>query len=82
MTDFKVGKITHYYDKIEVAIVDLIDSLIVGDTIRITNDDNEFTQTVESMQIEHKQVKEGKKGETIGLKVEQPVKEGYLVYKQ
>ncbi len=82
MTDFKVGTVSHYYDKIQVAVVDLIDNLSLGDKIRIRNNDEEFEQEVESMQMEHKQIKLAEKGETIGLKVDQPVKAGYTIYKK
>lgn len=82
MTDFKVGTVSHYYDKIEVAVVDLIDNLSLGDKIRIRNNDEEFEQEVESMQMEHKQIKLAEKGETIGLKVDRPVKAGYTIYKK
>ncbi len=76
----KIGKITHYYDKIGVAVVELATNLSVGDTIRISGHDQEFTQTVTSMQIEHKQLEKAKKGQEIGLKVDQPVKEGDQVF--
>lgn len=81
MADFKVGKITHYYDKISVAVLELSDSLAVGDTIKISGSDEEFKMTVESMQVEHEQIKEAKKGDVVGLKVDQPVHEGDEVYR-
>ena len=75
----KVGTVTHYYGKIGVAIVELSDTLKVGDRIKFENG-TEFEQVVESMQVEHEQVEEAKKGEMIGLKVAQKVKEGTTVY--
>lgn len=81
MADFKVGKITHYYDKIGVAVMELSDNLAEGETIRISGHGNEFTQTVSSMQVEHEDIKEAKKGDVVGLKVDQPVKEEDEVYK-
>lgn len=81
MAQSKVGKITHYYDKIEVAVVELTATLNVGDNIKIVGQEREFTQTVSSIQIEHQQLQSAKKGQIIGLKVDQPVKENYLVYK-
>lgn len=76
-----IGKVIHYYDKIGVAVIELLASIKFGDLIKIIGKDNEFTQTVNSMQIEHEQIKIAKKGQIIGLKVDQPVKENYLVYK-
>lgn len=81
MADFKVGKITHYYNKIGVAVVELTDTLAIGDTIKISGHGREFTQAVTSMQIEHEQIKEAKKGQVIGLKVDQEVKENDEVYR-
>ena len=76
-----IGEIIHYFGKIGVAVVKLEDTLRVGDTIKITDGGTEFTQTIESMQIEHQQVQEAKAGESIGLKLNQKVREGYKVYK-
>ncbi len=81
MADAKVGKITHYFDKIGVAVIELTSTLASGDTIKISGHDSEFTQVVDSMQVEHEQIPEAKKGDTVGMKVTQPVKEGDEVYK-
>lgn len=81
MADFKVGKVTHYYDKIGVAVVELTDNLAVGDTIKISGHGREFTQEVDSIQIEHEKIKEAKKGQTIGLRVDEKAKENDEVYK-
>ncbi len=82
MADVRIGKITHYYDKIGVAVLNITDaSLKVGDTIKITdkNGEEKFDQKVTSMQIEHQQIKEAKKGDDVGLKVDKGVKEGDIV---
>ncbi len=76
-----IGKITHYFGNIGVAVLELSDTLAVGDTIRIVGGQADFTQAVESMEIEHKKVKEAKAGDSVGLKVSQKVREGYKVYK-
>jgi len=76
-----VGTITHYYDKIGVAIVELSDKLKVGDTIAIEGKTTNFTQKVESIQIRDINVEEAGSGESIGLKVDQKVREGDKVYK-
>jgi putative protease len=77
----KVGTIEHIYKKIGVAIVDLSDSLQLGDTIHIKGNTTDLTQKVESMQIEHKNVERAEKGQCIGLKVTGVVKEKDIVYK-
>lgn len=76
-----IGKIAHYYDKIKVAAITLKDTLSQGDTIRIEGGGKSFTQEIDSMQIEHEQVQKAKKGEDVGFKVKQKVREGYRVFK-
>ena len=76
-----VGKITHYFDKIGVAVVELTAVLEQGDTICIESGPNTFEQAVESMQVEHKNVAVAEKGTSIGMKVAQKVKPGDKVYK-
>lgn len=82
MADFKVGKVTHYYDKIGVAIVELDGSLAVGDKVKFTRGGEDlFEQKVDSIQIEHEKKDSAGKGDVVGLKVESEVKEGAEVYK-
>lgn len=77
----QIGKITHYYDKIGVAVVDVTNKgLAVGDTIKISGHDNEFNQTVQSLQIEHVQVSSIPKGGSGALKTDKPVKDGDMIY--
>lgn len=80
MADTKVGNVTHYYDKIGVAVVDILAPLKVGDKIKITGS-TEFEQEVGSMQVEHEDIKKAKKGDQIGMKVDQPVKDKDEVFK-
>lgn len=81
MANDLVGRVIHYYDKIGVVIVKLDKPLKAGDKIKFVKDDNNsFEQTVESMQIEHAQIEAGKKGQEVGIKVNQVAKEGTLVY--
>lgn len=77
-----IGKITHYFSNIKVAVMKISSPIKKGDKIRISGGENtDFKQTVKSMQIDHKEVKTAKKGKSIGLKVDEKVREGYLVYK-
>ena len=75
-----VGKVLHYYNKAGVAVVELSGELKAGDRISIVGGES-FEQAVESMQIEHKVIPVAKNGQCIGLKVANPVREGYQVYK-
>ena len=82
MADLKIGKVTHYYDKIGVAIVELDAALSNGDTVKfVRGGEDLFEQKVESMQIEHKQVDSAKKGDVVGLKADKEIKEGAEVFK-
>ncbi|PIP57071.1 hypothetical protein COX04_01525 [Candidatus Woesebacteria bacterium CG22_combo_CG10-13_8_21_14_all_45_10] len=82
MANFKVGKVTHYFDKIGVAIVELDANLAVGDKIKfVRGGEDVFEQTVASIQIEHEKKESAKKGDVVGLKTEKEIKEGAEVYK-
>ncbi len=82
MPEEQIGKISHYFGKIEVAAIELTDgSLAVGDTIHIKGHTTDLTEKVDSIQIEHDQVQSAKKGESIGVKVSDHVREHDLVYK-
>lgn len=76
-----VGKIVHYYGKIGVAVVDLTDTLSVGDEISIEGKTTNLKQRVDSIQIEHENISKADKGQSIGLKVSDRVKENDNVYK-
>ena len=77
----KIGDITHYFTRIEVAVVDLIDSLKVGDEIHIKGATTDFKQIVESMQIEHENVEKAEPRDSIGLVVKYRVRAGDEVFK-
>jgi putative protease len=78
--DKKIGKITHYYDKIGVAVIEVARPLKVGDMIKISGHDKEFNQTVSSLQLEHTPVQKIAKGQAGAMKIDQPVKEGDVIY--
>lgn len=77
----QIGKITHYFGKISVGVIELSGTLKVGDTIRVAGGDREFNQTIGSMQIEHEKIEEAKSGEAVGIKLDEVSKPGDLVYK-
>jgi putative protease len=76
----EVGKITHYFGNISVAVVELSGALKVGDKIRIKGATTDFTQEVGSMQIEHENVETAGKGDAVGLKVKDKVRDNDKVY--
>jgi len=77
-----IGKITHYFSNIEVAVIELTSPVKEGDIIRVVGGkETDFEQEVKSMQVDHKEVKSAKKGDSIGLKIKEKVHEGYKAYK-
>jgi len=78
----EIGRITHFFSKISVAVIELIAPLAVGDTIAIKGPTTDFEQIVESMQIEHNNVQRAEAGQSIGLKVAQRVRENDIAYKK
>lgn len=77
----EVGRVTHYYNKIGVAIVELSGALKVGDSVRIERGAAARELVVGSMQVEHKPVTEAKKGEVVGIETNGEVHEGAKVFK-
>ncbi|MDD5680739.1 MAG: hypothetical protein PHI59_05825 [Candidatus Omnitrophica bacterium] len=76
-----IGRITHYFGKVEVGVVELSDVLKVGDTIHVKGKSADFTQPVSSMRIETTVVNEAKAGDHVGIKVLQKVRENDSVFK-
>ncbi len=81
MANKPIGKVTHFFDKIKVAVVELSNSVKVGDNIQLGDGPEAFEQNIKSMQVEHEKIDSAKKGQEIGLKVSHPVKKGWKVYK-
>ena len=82
MEDKKVGEIIKFFGKIGVAAIRLSEgSLKVGDTVHIVGHTTDITQTIDSMQIENKNVQEAGPGADIGIKVKDRVREHDVVYK-
>ena len=77
----KVGKVTHFYDHIGVAIVELAGTLKVGDKIKFEGHGADFEQEVTSLQVNHESVEKGSAGEVVGLKTDLAVKVGTEVEK-
>ena len=76
-----IGRVTHFYDKIGVAIVAIEkQTLKIGDKIKFSGHDQEFTQSVDSMQTEHQQIPEAKVGMVVGIQTERKVKENDRVF--
>jgi putative protease len=82
MTEVEIGTVTHYFSRIGVAGIQITqDSLRVGDTVRIKGHTSDFTQKIESMQIDNKSVEEATVGHSVGFKVAQHAREHDKVFK-
>lgn len=77
----QIGKITHYYDRISVAVLALTDSLEVGDEIRISGHTTDFTQNITSLEIEHEKILMAEPGDEVAMKVIDSVRKGDKLYK-
>ncbi len=77
----KIGVVEDFFAKISVIAVKLEDDLRVGDKIHIKGHTTDFIQTVESIRIEHQKVNFAKKGDSVGIKVEQRYRKSDVVYK-
>ena len=81
MKEEKIGVVSHYFTRPGVAAIILEAELAVGDTIRIKGHTTDFTQKVESIQLEHKNIDRAVKGQDVGIKVKEHVRERDVVYK-
>lgn len=75
-----IGEITHYYDKLGVGIIKLKAGLKKGDAIAIKGHTTDISQTADSLQLDHKDVDSAKKGDEVGIKVSDKVRDGDEVY--
>jgi len=81
MKEKLIGKITHYFTNIGVAVLEITSGkLKTGDKVHIKGATSDFEQSINSMQVEHESVETAKKGDAIGVKVDQQVREGDEVY--
>ena len=83
MEEEKIGFVSNYFSKISVAAIEITDGTVsVGDTLHFVGHTTDFEFTVHSMQIEHKSVTDAKKGDSVGIKVSEKVRERDKVYKK
>ncbi|HLC06073.1 MAG TPA: hypothetical protein VJK02_23800 [Anaerolineales bacterium] len=79
--DKRIGVVTHFYNKIQVAVVRLTDKVAQGDRVRFQGENTDFQQEVTSLQIEHAPVDEASAGMEVALKVEGRVRQGDGLYR-
>ncbi len=76
-----VGKVTHFFTNINVALIELSDTVKVGENISIEGSTSNFEQKIDSMQINRKDVEGAKKGDAVGIKVRERVRPGDQVFR-
>ncbi|MHC5024809.1 MAG: translation elongation factor-like protein [Planctomycetota bacterium] len=82
MAEELIGMVTHYFGKAQVAGIELTDGeLHVGDTIHVHGHTSDFTQPIESMQIDRQAVESAKAGDMIGIRVVEHAREHDKVYR-
>jgi putative protease len=82
MTEVEIGTVTHYFSRIGVAGIQITQgSLRVGDTVRIKGHTSDFTQKIESLQLDNQSVAEATTGQSVGFKVAQHAREHDKVFK-
>ena len=77
----RIGQVTHYFGRLGVAVLELTDGLEVGDVVHILGHTTDFTERVESMEIEHQTLDAVGPGSDVALKVSERVRSGDTVYK-
>ncbi|MGC9610673.1 MAG: translation elongation factor-like protein [Minisyncoccia bacterium] len=77
----QIGEVTHFYGGISVAIAKFKEPVKVGETVRFFGATTDFTEKIGSMQYDHKDIGEAKKGQEVGIKVVGKVREGDEIFR-
>ncbi len=81
MSGIRVGTVAHYFDHLNVAVLQLSEHIRVGETLHFLGHSTDFKQAIGSLQIEHRSVTEAKPGEDVAMKVEQRVRPNDSVFR-
>ena len=77
-----VGSVTHYFPRVQVAAVEVTgDQIRIGDTIRVQGVTSNFTQRVDSMEIDHSAVEAARVGDIVGIQVVERARMKDLVFR-
>lgn len=80
MAEKKIGEITHYFDHIKVGIIKASSPISVGDKVHIKGHTTDFEQEIAEIQLDHESIKTAKKGQEVGVRVKELVREGDEVF--
>ena len=81
MKEIKVGKVIHYFSRIGVAAIELQEEIKAGDTVHFKGHTTDFSQEIQSMQISNQVVDKAGKGDKVGIKVKEKVREGDMLFR-
>lgn len=81
MEEKEIGKITHYFGKVKVAVLSLTETLKVGEKVHFKGKHTDFSQAVASLQLDHAAIPEGGPGQEVAMLVDTPVHEGDQIFK-
>jgi len=81
MSGIRIGKVTHFFDHIGVAVLELTDVIRVGDMVHFLGHASDFKQEITSLQIEHQNVDEAHPGQDVAMKVVQKLHPHDAVFK-
>jgi putative protease len=81
MAEKEIGRVTNYFSKIGVAVIELAGSIQLGDVIRVAGGERDFQQQVDSMQVEHQPIEKAQAGQEIAIKLDEKARPGDAVYK-
>jgi len=82
MSEEEVGRVSNYFSRIGVAAIEITSGTIkVGDTIRIKGVKTDFTQMIDSMEIDRRPIEMAQRGSSVGIKVKDRVRPNDVVFK-
>jgi len=77
----EIGRVFNFFEKIMVAAIEISGNLKLGDTLRFVGAGHDFTEVVDSMQVDGKNVASAKSGDKIGIKISEKINKGAKVYR-
>ena len=80
MAEKEIGKVTNYFSKIGVAVIELSGPIQLGDEVRVSGGERDFVQKVESMQVEHEPIEKAEAGKEVAIKLDQKARPGDTIY--
>ncbi len=81
MEGVEVGRVFNFFEKIMVAAIEINGDIKLGNTLRFVGAGHDFTEVVDSMQVDGKNVERAKKGDKIGIKISEKINKGAKVYR-